>query len=364
MSSGLFDLRGKTALITGSSKGIGKAIAFEMARHGAKVVISSRKADVCDEVAEAINRELEGEDGGAIAIAAHIGHKEELQRLVSETRQQFGQIDALVCNAGFGIFGSVEEVPLAAAQQQFDTNFFGVLRCLRAVLPQMRERGAGRIVLVASLAGRAPIPFQAHYSASKAAADHLVRAYFHTYGMPTLTTNCSNNYGPYQFPEKLIPVMILNALEGRPLPIYGNGQNVRDWIYVGDHCAGILDALQGGQPGEKYNLGGGNERTNIQVVDGICQILDEQLPPASNPRVSGRGLKSYSELKTFVDDRPGHDWRYAIDASKARAELKWQPQHDFESGLRETVRWYLQNLDWCSAVAGESRERLGLSKQA
>ncbi len=202
------------------------------------------------------------------------------------------------------------------------------------------------------------------YSASKAAADHLASAYHRTYGLPVIITNCSNNYGPFQFPEKLIPVMILNALDGRPLPIYGNGQNVRDWIYVGDHCAGILDALGAGQPGEKYNLGGGNERTNLQVVDEICRILEQQRPASENPRLSDQGLQSYVELKTFVDDRPGHDWRYAIDAGKARSELGWQPRHDFSSGLAETVRWYLAHLDWCREVAGDSRQRLGLASQS
>ncbi len=197
------------------------------------------------------------------------------------------------------------------------------------------------------------------YAASKAAADHLVRAYFHTYGLPALVTNCSNNYGPYQFPEKLIPLMIVNAIDGKALPIYGDGSNVRDWIYVEDHCAGVLLALEQGRPGEKYNLGGGNERTNLQVVDRICEILDDELPAAENAALAGRD--SYAELKTFVEDRPGHDWRYAIDASKVRAELGWRARHDFESGLRETVRWYLDNRDWCKAVAEESqRRRLGL----
>ncbi len=189
------------------------------------------------------------------------------------------------------------------------------------------------------------------YAASKAAADHLVRAYFHTYGLPALVTNCSNNYGPYQFPEKLIPLMILSAIGGKPLPIYGDGSNVRDWIYVEDHCAGVLLALERGRPGEKYNLGGGNERTNLQVVDRICEILDQELP----------GRASYAELKTFVQDRPGHDWRYAIDAEKVRSELGWKARHNFESGLRETVRWYLDQRGWCDAVATESqRQRLGL----
>ncbi len=196
------------------------------------------------------------------------------------------------------------------------------------------------------------------YAASKAAADHLVRAYFHTYGLPALVTNCSNNYGPYQFPEKLIPLMIVSAVDGKALPIYGDGSNVRDWIYVDDHCAGVLLALERGRPGEKYNLGGGNERTNLEVVDRICKILDQELP--DNPALAGRA--HHAELKTFVQDRPGHDWRYAIDASKVSAELGWQADHDFESGLAETVRWYLDHRDWCRSVASESeRQRLGLS---
>ncbi len=203
------------------------------------------------------------------------------------------------------------------------------------------------------------------YAASKAAADHLVRAYFHTYGLPALITNCSNNYGPFQFPEKLIPLMILSAIGGKPLPIYGDGSNVRDWIYVEDHCAGVLLALERGRPGEKYNLGGGNERTNLEVVDRICEILDDELPSAKNvsfvPLRGNAGRASYSELKTFVQDRPGHDWRYAIDATKVSSELGWQANHDFESGLRETVRWYLEHQDWCDAVAEENqRQRLGL----
>jgi dTDP-glucose 4,6-dehydratase len=190
------------------------------------------------------------------------------------------------------------------------------------------------------------------YAASKASADHLVRSYFHTYGLPAIMTNCSNNYGPYQFPEKLIPLMILNALDGRPLPIYGDGGNVRDWLHVEDHCAGLMTVLQTGRPGEKYNIGGGSERTNIEVVDGLCDALDELRPQAS----------SYRRLKTFVPDRPGHDRRYAIDAAKIRRELGWAPRHRFESGLRDTVRWYIDHLDWCERVqAGRyDRQRLGL----
>lgn len=200
------------------------------------------------------------------------------------------------------------------------------------------------------------------YAASKAGADHLVRAFRETYGLPTLLTNCSNNYGPYQFPEKLIPVMILNALEARDLPIYGDGSNVRDWIYVEDHCRGVLAALERGEPGEKYNLGGRSERSNLQVVDAICETLESQVPAAENPAMEARGLGDYKELETFVQDRPGHDWRYAIDDSKARRELGWSPEHDFASGLAETVRWYLDHRDWCEDVqsGGYRRDRLGL----
>jgi dTDP-glucose 4,6-dehydratase len=189
------------------------------------------------------------------------------------------------------------------------------------------------------------------YAASKASADHLVRAYFHTYGLPVLITNCSNNYGPFQFPEKLIPLMILNAVDLRPLPIYGDGGNVRDWLHVEDHCAGILLVLAKGRAGEKYNVGGGGERTNMEVVDRICDALDELRPTAAGHR----------SLRTFVPDRPGHDRRYAIDASKIRKELGWSPRHTFESGLRETIHWYLDRRGWCEHVqAGRyDRERLG-----
>ncbi len=200
------------------------------------------------------------------------------------------------------------------------------------------------------------------YAASKAAADHFVRAYYETYGVPTVLTNCSNNYGPYQFPEKLIPLMILNARDGKPLPIYGDGSNVRDWLYVEDHCSGILLALEKGRLGEKYNIGGLNERKNIEVVDRICELLDEYSPAPENSALGGK-IKSYSELKTYVKDRPGHDKRYAIDATKIRDELGWKPSLGFDDGMAKTVRWYLDNLAWCENVQSGNyrRERLGLS---
>jgi len=185
-------------------------------------------------------------------------------------------------------------------------------------------------------------PYQPNspYSASKAGSDHLVRAYFHTYGLPVLTTNCSNNYGPFQFPEKLIPLMIHNALCGKPLPVYGDGQNVRDWLYVGDHCEAILTVLAGGRPGETYNVGGLNEQKNIDVVHTLCSTLDEKHPEGAPHR----------QLIQYVKDRPGHDRRYAIDCTKIQRELGWRPAESFSTGLRKTVEWYLENARWVEKV--------------
>ena len=180
------------------------------------------------------------------------------------------------------------------------------------------------------------------YSASKAASDHLVRAWHHTYGLPVLTTHCSNNYGPYHFPEKLIPLVIHNALAGKPLPIYGDGQQIRDWLYVQDHCSAIARVLQAGVPGQTYNIGGWNEKPNLEVVNTICQLLDQM-----RPRSDGR---SYAEQITYVADRPGHDRRYAIDARKIERELAWRPAESFETGIRKTIAWYLDNADWVSGV--------------
>jgi dTDP-glucose 4,6-dehydratase len=193
------------------------------------------------------------------------------------------------------------------------------------------------------------------YSASKAASDHLVRAWHHTYGLPTLATNCSNNYGPYHFPEKLIPLVIIRALRGERLPVYGQGLNVRDWLHVEDHAEALVTVLAKGRPGETYNVGGDSERTNIDVVRAICGLLDEMLPQSPN--------RPHEKLIEFVADRPGHDARYAIDASKIRRELGWQARHTFEAGLRDTVRWFLDNRPWCDRVmSGAYRgERLGLT---
>ena len=192
------------------------------------------------------------------------------------------------------------------------------------------------------------------YSASKAGSDHLVRAWHHTYGLPTLVTNCSNNYGPYQFPEKLIPLFLFNALEGKPLPVYGAGDNVRDWLYVEDHARALREVLAEGQPGQTYNIGGHNEKTNLEVIHALCGLMDELRP--ESPHVP------HASLIAFVRDRPGHDRRYAIDAGKVGREIGWRPREDFESGLRKTVGWYLENAGWCDRVrtGAYQGQRLGL----
>ena len=202
-------------------------------------------------------------------------------------------------------------------------------------------------------------PYQPNspYSASKAASDHLVRAWHHTYGLPVLTTHCSNNYGPYHFPEKLIPLMIVNALAGKPLPVYGDGQQIRDWLYVKDHCSAIRRALEVGTPGETYNIGGWNEKPNIEIVKTICALLDQLRPKADG--------KSYTQQITYVTDRPGHDRRYAIDARKAERELGWKPAETFETGIRKTVEWYLENSEWVKNVqSGSYRDWMSKNYEA
>jgi len=196
------------------------------------------------------------------------------------------------------------------------------------------------------------------YSASKASSDHLVRAWHRTFNLPIIITNCSNNYGPYQFPEKLIPLVILNSIEGKPIPIYGNGQQTRDWLYVEDHVKALLRVALNGKLGETYNIGGFNEKKNIDVVEKICEILDRKIPIRSNDK------KSYKDLISYVPDRAGHDIRYAIDARKISEELNWKPEETFESGIEKTINWYLQNQSWCKSVQDGSymRERLGLKR--
>ncbi len=213
----------------------------------------------------------------------------------------------------------------------------------------------GSLALEGQFSESSPYDPSSPYSASKAAADHFVRAYFRTYNLPVLVTNCSNNYGPYQFPEKLIPLTILNAFEGRPLPVYGDGQNVRDWLFVEDHCQALWRVLNRGLPGETYNIGGNCQRTNVEVVQTICRVVDEICP--------GLHHAPTASLITFVEDRPGHDRRYAIDAAKIRRQLHWRPQVDFESGIRRTVQWYRDHPQWIKRISSGvyRRERLGLA---
>jgi len=248
-----------------------------------------------------------------------------------------------------------------------NTNIVGTFRLVEAArgywqqLPS-RERDAFRFLHVSTdevygSLGPDDAPFHedtgyapnSPYAASKAASDHLARAYFHTYGVPIVTTNCSNNYGPFQFPEKLIPLMICNAIAGKTLPVYGDGMNVRDWLYVGDHCSAIRQVLAAGRPGETYNIGARSEMTNLDLVGTLCTLLDELHPDSP--------VQPHAELVTFVADRPGHDRRYAIDARKIERELGWRPTETFQSGLRKTVTWYLENADWIAEVtSGQYRQ--------
>ena len=254
------------------------------------------------------------------------------------------------------------------------TNILGTFALLQAALDHWRKLGAAEQAafrfhhistdeVFGSLGPEGLFhedsPYQPNspYSASKAGSDHLVRAWHHTFGLPTILTNCSNNYGPYHFPEKLIPLVILNALEGKPLPVYGRGENVRDWLFVDDHARALVIAVERGTPGRSYNIGGRNERRNIDVVRAICALLDEMAPdPAIGPR---------ERLITFVTDRPGHDGRYAIDATRAETELGWRAAETFDTGLRKTVRWYLENRPWWERVrsGGYRGERLGLTAE-
>lgn len=303
----------------------------------------------------------------------YAGNRENLARLADDRRHCFVQgdigdaalLDTLLAThrpraiINFAAESHVDR-SIRGPEAFIQTNIVGIFRLLDAARDywsglEGTERGAFRFLHVStdevygSLAPEAPAFTEQHrfepnspYSASKAASDHLVRAYHHTYGLPVLTTNCSNNYGPYQFPEKLIPLVITNALAGKPLPIYGDGQQVRDWLYVEDHCRAIRRVLEAGCPGETYNVGGWSERTNLDIVQQLCTLLDEL-----RPRPDGR---SYQEQLTFVADRPGHDRRYAIDATRIATELGWRPAETLASGLRKTVEWYLANPDWVAHV--------------
>ncbi|MCU0935969.1 MAG: dTDP-glucose 4,6-dehydratase [Gammaproteobacteria bacterium] len=315
----------------------------------------------------------------------YAGNLESLESVAADPRYYFERVDVCDAAAVQGLFARYrpDAVMHLAAESHVDrsidgpaefiqTNVWGTYTLLQEALRHWRtlpdeERATFRFHHVSTdevygslgatglFTEETPYAPNSPYSSSKAASDHLVRAWHHTYGLPVVTSNCSNNYGPFQFPEKLIPLVTLNALEGRALPIYGQGDNVRDWLYVGDHVRALRRVLTAGTPGETYNVGGNNERTNLEVVQTICAVLDV-LRPASPYR-------PHAQLITFVTDRPGHDKRYAIDATKIARELGWTPAESFESGLRKTVQWYLDNPRWWQRVQDGSyqRERLGLS---
>jgi len=300
-------------------------------------------------------------NGRHVFVEGDIGDRDLVRRLLGDYR-----IDAVVNFAAESHVDRSIEGPAAFIETNV-VGTFNLLDCVRTYWGDLGAAGKagfrflhvstdevyGSLGPTGKFTETTPYAPNSPYAASKAAADHLVRAWHHTYGLPVLTTNCSNNYGPYQFPEKLIPLMILKALRGGRLPIYGDGSNVRDWLYVTDHCRAIWRVLEVGRPGEVYGVGGESEHTNLQVVDTLCGLLDELLPDSPH--------RPHGQLKEFVAGRPGHDARYAIDARKLRSELGWEPQERFESGLRRTLVWYLEHRAWCERIMDGSYrgERLG-----
>ena len=339
-------------LVTGGAGFIGANFVLDWLAHGGEPVVN---LDALTYAGNLQNLQSIAGDGRYRFVHGDIRDRDLVERLLAEHAVRAIVHFAAESHVDRSIHGPEEFVA---------TNVVGTFRLLEAArahwaaLPAA-DRAAFRFVHVStdevygSLGPTDPAftetnPYQPNspYAATKAASDHLVRGYHHTYGLPVVTTNCSNNYGPYQFPEKLIPLVIHNALAVKPLPIYGDGRQVRDWLYVGDHCAAIRRVLEAGVPGEVYNVGGGSEMANIDVVHTLCAILDEL-----HPRGDGR---SYREQITFVKDRPGHDRRYAIDAAKIATTLGWQPAETFASGIRRTVRWYLDHQDWVASVTSGS----------
>jgi dTDP-glucose 4,6-dehydratase len=341
-----------TILVTGGAGFIGANFVLDWLAGGGEAVVNLDKLTYAGNLA---SLEAVAKDPRHVFVRGDIGDAVLLGRIFAEHRPRAVVHFAAESHVDRSIHG-----PAAFVQ----TNVVGTFELLEAARFAWQALDAGaraafRFVHVSTdevygSLGESDPPFtesspyapNSPYSASKAGSDHLARAYHHTYGLPVVTTNCSNNYGPYQFPEKLIPLMICNALEGKPLPLYGDGRNVRDWLYVGDHCAGIRAALERGRPGEVYNIGGGAERRNVDVVNAICDELGRR-----KPREGG-----YRSLVTPVADRPGHDRRYAIDAGKMRSELGWRPRETFETGLAKTVKWYLDHAAWVAGVkSGEYR---------
>ena len=349
-----------TILVTGGAGFIGGALVRQwLAEESVRLVNLDRLtyAGNLDSLAEVLDNPRH------VFVQGDIGDRDHVSRLLTEYRPA-----AIVNLAAESHVDRSIDGPRAF----LDTNVVGTFELLTAALQYWHElagaeRDAFRFLHVSTdevfgslgptgqFTEETPYAPNSPYSASKAAADHFVRAYHHTFGLPTLTTNCSNNFGPYQFPEKLIPLMILNALEGKNLPVYGDGQNVRDWLFVDDHCRAIRRVLAAGVPGETYNIGGNCERANLNIVEQICDLVDELRP--NLPHAPCRSLIN------FVRDRSGHDRRYAIDSAKIARELGWQPRIDFETGLRQTVAWYLANHSWVERVTSGKyrRERLGLA---
>jgi dTDP-glucose 4,6-dehydratase len=343
-----------TILVTGAAGFIGSNFVLDWLEQSNEPVVN---IDLLTYAGNLENlKELEGDPRHQF-VFGNIGDRDLVRKLLAETKPRAVINFAAESHVDRSIHGPGDFI------QTNIVGTFNLLECVRAYWNDLpaTEKAAFRFLHVStdevygSLSKEDP-PFSetnqyepnSPYSASKSASDHLVRAWHHTYGLPVLTTNCSNNYGPYHFPEKLIPLCILNALNGKPLPIYGDGQQIRDWLYVKDHCSAIRRVLEAGQLGETYNVGGWNEKANLDVVNTLCAILDEL-----KPRADGQ---SYATQITFVQDRPGHDRRYAIDARKLEKELGWKPQETFETGIKKTVQWYLDNQEWVNHVAsGEYR---------
>jgi len=356
-----------TILVTGGAGFIGSNfVRFALTRTGARVVV----VDKLTYAGNLLNLEGVLDDPRLAFVRADIGDR----TLIDDALREHAPAAVVNLAAETHVDRSIDN-----PRPFVDTNLVGTFELLRAVhdfwmdqpeparrrfrfLHVSTDEVYGSLGATGAFSEEMPYAPNSPYAASKAGADHLVRAYHATYGLPTIITNCSNNYGPRQLPEKLIPLMILNAVEGRELPIYGDGGQVRDWLYVDDHCEGLLLVLERGRVGERYNIGGGGERTNREVVDCLCAALEAEMPAANNPALAGRAVPRYDALKKFVADRPGHDRRYAIDASKIRRELGWRPAHGFEAGIAQTVRWYLENRIWCEAVKADAhhRERRGL----
>ncbi len=345
-------------LVTGGAGFIGSNFVIDWLNEVGEVVINLDKLTYAGNLNNLVQL---NDDDRHIFVKGDIGDKHLLQSLLSKHKPRAVINFAAESHVDRSIHGPEEFM---------QTNIIGTFRLLEAVRDYWSalsesDSAAFRFLHVStdevygSLAADAPAFAETNryepnspYSASKASSDHLVRAYFHTYGLPVLTTNCSNNYGPYQFPEKLIPLIIHNALTLKSLPIYGDGLQIRDWLYVSDHCSAIRTVLAKGESGEVYNIGGLNEKANIEIVHQLCDLLDEMRPVSAESTIS-----SYRELISYVKDRPGHDRRYAIDASKIESELGWRPAETFESGIRKTVEWYLSNQDWVEGIiSGEYRQ--------